>query len=161
MRSTTTTPAPVTSSLDGAYGLRLDILRNTARPDCSNHGISAAANEVTLAGVYDPDTMTLLAMPKSLRVTSARTDAPAVVLTWHRGAVRQFTALQGGAPDFFLVPAVFLDPVSGRPGEYECHHTMFGGTFGWSSDSRFGSAVDAVAGGPYPCGPLRLHDRVE
>ena len=40
----------------------------------------------------------------------------------------------------------------------ECH--MHGGTFIYTSDSRFGDAVEKLTGRPHD-GPVALHDRVE
>ncbi|MDN5760631.1 MAG: hypothetical protein L0H59_19265 [Tomitella sp.] len=158
---TNTAPSPATSPLTEALGLRLGILRNTTFPDCSNHGISAAADNVVLAGIYDPDSKSLTAVPKSLRVSPANSKAPAVVLTWHPTGTRDFLTLRGRQGGFFLIPDTLLEPVEGRPVKYQRRHSMFGGTFGWTGDSRLVDAVNELAGGPFPVAPLMLHDRVE
>lgn len=104
-------------------GLRADIYRNGTH-DFSNGGISAKAEEVTLVGP---------GIPEIFPVTDA---APAVILR---------TRTIGGQP------YVNAQPLN-RPEGCQDHGPMMGGTFIYSSDSRFRELCAY---------PVPLHDRFE
>ena len=101
--------------------------------DCSNGGLSSRVNEVTLVNVEGPFEPT--------------EDRPAaMLLNGHaRGTVR-------------VVPAV---EVKGGAYVYdENRHSMMGGAYVATSDSRFTQAVEKLTGAPF-YGAVPLHDRYE
>ena len=126
------------------------LLIQVVRPAPSNYGdltcggVSAEAKHLTLVGIIDADGE-YAQLPKCSRVFPARPDAPAVLLD----------RTAGGFP--ILVPASH-DPELGW-GRVRAH-TMAGGNYGASSDSRVGDALRAVSGQSF-YGAVAIHDRIE
>lgn len=110
-------------------GLVCSIFESKAHGNCSNFGVSDRFKRVTLCP--DPDALCDFGIPE---IFEADSDAPAVVLrTIRLGADREHV---------YAVPVELME--SGTGG------WMFGGSFIYTSDSRF------------PLGhPIPLHDRVE
>ncbi|ARQ95519.1 hypothetical protein I5G81_gp80 [Mycobacterium phage Shandong1] len=129
-------------------GLRVNVFRSSLG-DCTNGGVTAAADHVTVVGYVKPGTVgepnhkrEVLPLPRQSQVFPAREDAPAVVMIESN--------LRGALPH--LVP---LDAfLAGK-------WTMHGGNHAGGSDSRFGSLIEDVFGGPRCVSLLPVHDRIE
>lgn len=137
----TTTPAT-----DFPAGLLIQVVRPAPSEygDLTCGGVSVEARHLSLIGIIDPDG-DYEQLPKQSRVFPARPDAPAVVLD----------RTAGGFP--ILVPASHDEELGwGRVRT----HTMAGGNYGASSDSRVGDALRAVSGSRF-YGAVAIHDRIE
>lgn len=135
-----------TPDTDFPAGLLIQVVRPAPSTygDLTLGGVSAEAKHLTLIGIIDADG-DYEQMPKQSRVFPVRPDAPAVVLD----------RTAGGFP--ILVPASHDEELGwGRVRT----HTMAGGNFGASSDSRVGDALRAVSGQSF-YGAVAIHDRVE
>ena len=132
-------------------GLRLSVLRH-AGPDCTNNGITARHDELTLVGVRDDKEATwgkpapTVAVPREARVFAPDDRAAAVILV-----VRHI----GGAT-MCLVPAVH----DGRSWVEAPGWHMAGGRFAATPDSRFG-AILREAGLSSGYVAVAVHDRKE
>lgn len=144
--STKDTAMTATSAPDSPSGLLIQVVRPAPSPygDLTCGGVSAESKHLTLIGIVDADGE-YEQLPERARVFPARPDAPAVVLD----------RTAGGFP--ILVPASHDEELGwGRVRT----HTMAGGNFGASSDSRVGDALRAVSGQSF-YGAVAIHDRVE
>jgi hypothetical protein len=127
-------------------GMVLDIYRCTARPDCSNSGVSAAADHVTVTGVVEllgPEHPAPVPVPPECRVFAPTLTRPEALLV-----VRKFS----GGILLHVVPKP-------KPGEL-VGRFMMGGCYVGTSDSRWSRLMDFLQGHPF-YGALALHDRVE
>jgi len=105
-------------------GLSVSIYENKEHGNCSNHGISKHCNSAIItSGDFE--------IPALFETTE---DSPEVVIIKREGRMYQ---------DVIAVPREVLE--SGK-------HYMFGGSFIYSSDSRF-NAISKL--------PIKLFDRVE
>lgn len=107
-------------------GLPVSVLRDASTGDCSNGGPSSKF-----------DTFTLVAAPYGPPITgpfAPSERAPALVLFEKR--------LLSGRAYYYAVPESLLS-----------RHTMAGGNFAYTSDSRFREATAGY--------PISIHDRVE
>lgn len=135
-----------TSAPDFPAGLLVQVVRPAPSPygDLTCGGVSAEAKDLTLVGIIDADGE-YEPLPEGARVFPARPDAPPVVLD----------RTAGGFP--ILVPASDHPEIGwGRVRT----HTMAGGNYGASADSRFGDALQAVSGARF-YGAVAIHDRIE
>lgn len=117
--------------MEPLLGLRLDIVRQAHTPDCSNRGISASVDRVTLVATRD-HRGNEKPLDTTSRVFSPDPDAPPVVLIERR---------LGDRTIFHLAPY-------GQDGWF-----MFGGTYA-VGDSRFSDLTRMY-------GAVALHDRQE
>lgn len=130
-------------------GMRLYVARTT--PDCTNGGITAVRDRLTLVGTVLPfigngaDPAPVRPMPVNCRLWDASDQAPAVALELTAGTVH-------------LVP-VGLSPDGTRYLRDRVHY-MAGGNFAHSSDSRVGDVLREVLGHRF-YGALSVHDRRE
>lgn len=113
--------------------------------DLTLGGVSAQADTLTVVGTIDADG-DCQPLPKDARVFPARPEAPAVVVD----------RTYGGWP--ILVPAAY-DEASGKWDRVR-PHTMAGGNYAASSDSRASDALHAVSGQRF-YGAVAIHDRIE
>lgn len=136
---TTATAAPA--------GLMFQVVRPAPSPygDLTCGGVSAEAENLTVVGTVDDDG-NCQPLPKGSRVFPARPDAPAVVVD----------RTYGGWP--ILVPAYFDE----QAGQWERvpSHTMAGGNYAASSDSRASDSLHTVCGHRF-YGAVAIHDRIE
>lgn len=138
---TTATAAAATA------GLLFQVLRPapSSYGDLTCGGVSAEAKHLTVVGTIDDDG-DCQPLPAGARVFPARPDAPAVVVD----------RTPGGWP--ILVPAYF-DAQAGQWGRVPSH-TVAGGNYAASSDSRASDALHAVLGARF-YGAVAIHDRIE
>ncbi|NKY89873.1 hypothetical protein [Nocardia veterana] len=141
MTTTATAAKPV-------KGLTLHVFRDTALSDCTNGGITARAQRVTLVGLCDFEFGGEPTRLPEWQLTPPSEDAPAVVAV----VLDHF----GGERNAFLVPVEIRDNELQRPHLYRLSH---GGNFAGVSDSRFGSTLYRYLG--YRPDVLRVHDRTE
>lgn len=125
-------------------GLILDVYRTDALGDCTNGGISAKVNQVTIVGVINFEGREEVAslLPGDCRVFAPSDKAPAVMLV-------KRNVWPGERPHTYLVPIY--------PGENArafIGRNMMGGNYAATSDSR----LREVAGHSYP---IPIHDRRE
>lgn len=104
--------------------------------DCTNHGISAAVDQLTIVnadGPFEPSD-----------------DAPAALIHKH-------TPFGDHRPMVTIVPAELVD------GQWckDRRWGMFGGNFAYTSDSRFHDAIARVTGLVDFNGAVKIHDRFE
>lgn len=117
-------------------GLIVNVFRS--RSDCTNGGISADADTLTVVNIDGPFNPTL--------------DRPAVMLIDG----------PGGAPNPILVPAV-----QGAAGDWFAYKVMgavgpmYGGNLAETSDSRWGAAVRNILGVDVAVSAVSIHDRFE
>lgn len=104
-------------------GLRLSVYRENRLGDCTNGGVSARCDELTLVGTTDHDG-NLKPLPEGSQVFEATEEAPAVALCVILG-----------------VRSVHLRPVEQPEG---MAGPMMGGNYAATSDSRFSRAVEAA-----------------
>lgn len=127
-------------------GLRLTVYRAAGRyPDCSNGGVSAKADVLTVVGRLVDGKVEPL--PEGSRVFSPSEDAPAVVLVPSR--------VPGYSATPHLIPLEFVEGLP--PGTVG---PMDGGNYAGSSDSRFAELGKFF----FPLlrlGAVAIHDRVE
>ncbi|AEK09889.1 hypothetical protein FGG30_gp079 [Mycobacterium phage Pixie] len=122
------------------HGLRLSVYRSSLG-DCTNGGVSAAADHLTLVGWVKPGEKHVRALWPESQVFPVREDAPAVVMVESN--------LHGALPH--LVP---LDAfLAGK-------WTMHGGNLA-GGDSRFGGLIERGYRGPKCVATLPVHDRIE
>ena len=65
------------------------------------------------------------------------------------------------APAVKLVKGAFDGCAKIVPVDLEGRHTMFGGNYGATSDSRFSNALREITGYEWPSSAVAIHDRVE
>lgn len=127
-------------------GLTLDVLRPAHGTDCTNGGISATANMLTLVGVIrdhaDPEPLA-----RHSRVFAATDDAPPVLL--HSRTFGEDTVLS-------LVPAQETKGTHTRVGGW----WMAGGNFAATTDSRLADLAAELTGHRF-YGAIAVHDRSE
>lgn len=133
-----------------ARGLLVYVHRSPAIGDCTNDGISATHDRLTVVGYIDETEPgfnhfkpVVRPMPASAQVFEASDDAPAVLL--------HIRNVGGPIPSF--VPAT----LDGQ--RVEGWH-MMGGNFGHVGDSRFNTLVRALLGHDF-YGAIAIHDRNE
>lgn len=128
-------------------GLLFQVLR-PARSDFGDltcGGVSAEAQHLTVVGIIDDDGH-CQPLPKDARVFPARPDAPAVIVD----------RTLGGWP--ILVPAHFDEQTN--TWKRAPAHTIAGGNYAASSDSRATDALHTVLGQRF-YGAVAIHDRIE
>lgn len=115
-------------------GLTVHVFRSSLG-DCSNNGISAGADSLLVWGATLEGYITLDDAVKDPYISY-----PRAVL------------VPGNLPGLAkIVPwGAFLHK----------RHTMFGGNFAYTSDSRFSRAIEAITGAPFS-GAVPIHDRIE
>ncbi|PZT99654.1 MAG: hypothetical protein DI630_16470 [Gordonia sp. (in: high G+C Gram-positive bacteria)] len=137
----------MTTATTAPAGLMFQVVRPTPSTygDLTCGGVSGEASHLTVVGIVDDDG-DCQPLPKTAQVFPARPDAPAVVVD----------RTYGGWP--ILVPAYF----DAQAGQWERlpSHTMAGGNFAASSDSRATDALCAVLGERF-YGAVAIHDRIE
>lgn len=114
-------------------GLHISVYRSAEFSDASNGGISSKYSKLTVVNCSGPFEPTL--------------DAPAVWL-------KQHATMKNVA---FIVPCSVT-----AQGRYipTGRHTMFGGNYGSTSDSRFGEKMEELTGYRWH-GAVQIHDRIE
>jgi len=141
----------MTATTAPTKGLRLSVLRHAGQ-DCTNHGITARHDELTLVGVRDDaearrnKPAPTVAVPREARVFAPDDSSAAVILV-----VRHI-----GAATMCLVPAVH----DGRSWVEAPGWHMAGGHFASTPDSRFG-AILREAGLSSGYVAVAVHDRQE
>lgn len=113
-------------------GLTASIYKNPTFKHCSNGGISARCDEVTVVGLWDG------------RITGVA--APPVIIESHHAGCLRAVPAEWDAEKAEWVRA---------PGCW-----MMGGSFVHTSDSRFGAACERALGAKF-YGAVALHDRKE
>lgn len=127
-------------------GLRLTVYRAAGSyPDCSNGGISAKADVVTVVGRLVGGKV--IELPRDCRVFEPSDDAPAVVLVPSR--------VPGYSVTPHLIPLEFVEDLP--PGTVG---PMDGGNYAGSCDSRFGELGKLYADS-LNLDVVAIHDRVE
>jgi hypothetical protein len=125
-------------------GLILSVYRNAELGDCTNGGITATANAVTVTGIRRGSRTRKPAavepLPRSMRVFTPSERAPEVTLVIRDNG--------SGGTWLSLEPA----------GADESRWWMAGGNYAGSSDSRWSELCGAGAGGGHP---VSVHDRSE
>jgi hypothetical protein len=132
-------------------GMTVWVLRNTMG-DCTNNGISANADKLTIVAVIDATEhgkTKIAALPGHMHVVAPTEEAPAVAL-----AARNII----GRPHLAIVPLV-ADAAAAIGYRPEPRWTMFGGHFAELGDSRLLDLVNAFTGYRIPA--LPIHDRIE
>lgn len=148
----TTTIAPTTTAAPAVAteGLTLNVLR--FRTDCTNGGISATTDNLTLVGHLPEDFRNgspVVPLPKRSRCRASADQTPAVALEIrHIGEHQRLS----------LVPVTW----DAHAGQWVRTYawTMAGGNYATTSDSRFGEWMEQVTGLRFP-GAIDIHDRVE
>lgn len=132
---------------DAPAGLMFSVVRPAPSGwgDLTCGGVSSTADTLTVVGIIDADG-DFQQLPKDARVFPARPNSPAVVVD----------RTYGGWP--ILVPAVYNE----AHGQWDRirTHTMAGGNYAASSDSRACDALDTVLGQRF-YGAVAIHDRIE
>ncbi|MGB6245177.1 hypothetical protein, partial [Gordonia sp. (in: high G+C Gram-positive bacteria)] len=150
---------PTTTATNNAQprGLRLSVYRPAGYPDCTNNGISARHDVVTVVGFVSKDDekenalsrrddiiqrYVITALPKGSQVFAATDDAPAVILRY----------CAGNSGKLHLAPAD--DAVGGT-------WLMAGGNYAASSDSRWSALVRHLTEATAASEAIQIHDRIE
>lgn len=130
-------------------GLILSVLRPAESGDCTNGGITAQANRVTLVGTAEA-TDVVFPIADSSRCVEPNKTRPAVALEIRKRFL-------GTGKVGSLVPVQWDAEVE----RYVRAHSwsMAGGNYASTSDSRFGDLVETVLGFRAPA--LAVHDRIE
>lgn len=158
-----TQPAQTATTNDQPRGLMLNVLRPAGSPDCTNNGISARHNRVTVVGIITDtddaanaasrrDDITprfhVTALPRECQVFAATDDAPAVIIRYSAG---------WSAPTNDQRP-IHLDPLdAATAGTW----VMAGGNYATTTDSRWTDLVRTLTGTTGSSEALRIHDRIE
>lgn len=88
----------MTATAEPMRGLKLQVYRTVRSEDCTNGGITAEANQVTLVGVMDQGGGEIVALPQGSRKWEPAPDAPAVVLVKRPGLGDYLRPLGSGSP---------------------------------------------------------------